>query len=117
MRRRTSVWNRACDFDFEPTRTGDKLLRAVVQFDSLAQNGGLGHAIEVSGRGEAAEAVAGLRSLDLLGAAEVVEAALGLDDEEAQESMSADYGHAVEGLFAAFQRYYAAHSGEFDPPE
>src|SRR5947207_6253181 len=74
----TNVWNRACDYDFQPTRTGDKFLKAVIRFDGLANNGGLGHAIDVSEPGDVAEAVASLRQLGLLDAADVVAAALGL---------------------------------------
>lgn len=82
----TRVWNRACDYSFQPTRSGDKLLKTVIQFDGLAQNGGLGHAIDVTESDEVAQAVLGLRQLGLLDAARLVEEALALDDEEAHRS-------------------------------
>jgi hypothetical protein len=113
----TIVWNRACDHDFQPTRTGDRLLKAVIQFDGLAQNGGVGHAIEVAESPDVEDALLGFRQLGLADAAHVVEAALALDDEEAQEAMSSEYWNSVDGLNAAFERYYANHSEEFGPPD
>jgi hypothetical protein len=113
----TSVWNRACDYDYEPTRKGDMLLKAVVQFDGLAQNGGLGHALDVAEPNEVGDALQRLRLLGLSGAAGVVERALALDDEEAQEAMSDDYFSAAAGVDTAFARYYANHADEFDPPD
>lgn len=113
----TNVWNRACDYEFQPARTGDRLLKAVIQFDGLAQNGGLGHAIDVAEPSEVQDAVHGFRWLGLVDAAQVVEAALALDDEEAQEAMSDEYYNAAHSLDAMFERYYADHAEEFDPPD
>lgn len=113
----TNVWNRACDYEFQPARTGDRLLKAVIQFDRLAQNGGLGHAIDVAEPSEVQDAVHGFRWLGLVDAAQVVEAALALDDEEAQEAMSDEYYNAAHSLDAMFERYYADHAEEFDPPD
>ena len=113
----TRVWNRGCDYDFQPARPGDRLLKAAIQFDGLAQNGGLGHAIDVAEPSEVEEAVRGLRQFGLVGAAQVVEAALALDDEEAQEAMSDEYYDAANMLDAMFERYYAEHPDEFDPPD
>lgn len=112
----TIVWNRACDYDFQPTRVGDRLLKAAIQFDGLANNGGLGHAIDVADPAEVQEALEGLRRFGLGDAAQVVEAALALDDEEAQEMMSAEYHSAADSFDAVFERYYVTHTEEFDPP-
>ena len=110
------VWNRACDYDFEPTLVGDKLLKASVQFDALVNNGGLGHTIHVAEPIEVQDALTGLRRFGLDDAARVVETALGLNDEDAQEAMTDEYHDAVQSLDAAFEEYYSSHIEEFAPP-
>lgn len=112
----TVVWNRACDYDFQPTRVGDRLLKAAIQFHGLANNGGLGHAIDVAEPAAVQEALEGFRRFGLVGAVQVVEAALALDDEEAQEVMSGEYYIAADSMGVLFGRYYASHVEEFDPP-
>jgi hypothetical protein len=65
-----AVWNRACDYEFEPNRTGDRALKAAIQFDSLTCNGGLGHALDVLTDAEIRQAVEAFRHLELTDAAE-----------------------------------------------
>jgi hypothetical protein len=111
----TRVWNRACDYHFQPTRVGDRLLKAAIVFDGLANNGGLGYAIDVAEPAEVQEALEGFRRFGLDDAVQVVEAALALDDEGAQEMMNDAYWSAADSFDAMFERYYATHTEEFDP--
>ena len=109
----TTVWNRACDYDFQPTCEGDRRLKAVVQFDALIQNGGLGHALDVAGPDEVEDAVDALRHFGLPDAARVVEAARAQDDEEVREAMGDQYHAAAPSLDDAFTRYYEEHADDF----
>jgi hypothetical protein len=98
-------------------REGDRLLRAAIAFDGVTHNGGLGHSLEVLGSDEAREAAAAFRQFGLTDAARVVEDALALGDEGAQEKRSQQYYEAAALLDTAFARYYADHPDEFDPPQ
>jgi hypothetical protein len=110
------VWNRACEYEFTPTRGGDRLLKAAIALDGLAQNAGLGHALDVLNDDEAREAAAAFRHFDLPDAAQVVEDALSLSDEEARDVKTEKYYEAAASLDAAFAHYYADHPEQFDAP-
>ena len=110
------VWNRACDYDFQPRRNGDRLLKAAIVFDGLTANGGLTLSLDTSRHNEALEAVTALHRFGLARAARVVERALAVNDEQAREKMTDEYYEAAASLDAAFARYYAEHPDEFDPP-
>ena len=121
------VWNRACDYDFQPHRPGDKALKAAIEFDGLTCNGGIGHTLDVSTETEVREAVAAFRHLGLTDAARLVEHALALPDEGAREALTDQYYELTLGdgalrgsrrrdpLGMAFERHYADHPDEYAP--
>ena len=110
------VWNRACDYDYQPCRTGDKALKAAIQFDGLTCNGGLGHTLDVLTETEVREAVAAFRHLGLTEAARVVEDALALPDEGPREALTDRYFTSTQGLLEmAFERHYVDHPDQYAP--
>jgi len=91
-------------------------LKAAGAFDGHVSNGGLGHALDVTGENDVEEAVQGLRYFGLQGAARVVVTAMTLEDEGAQEELSRRYYAAAGDLQVLFERHYEEHPDEFDPP-
>jgi hypothetical protein len=109
------VWNRACDYDFQPSRTGDRALKAAIAFDGLTGNGGLGHTLDVLTDKEVREAVAAFRHLGLGEAARLVERARGLPEEGREALTDRYYDLAADKLEAAFQRHHREHPAEYEP--
>jgi hypothetical protein len=110
------VWNRACDYDFQPERPGDRALKAAIQFDGLTCNGGLGHALDVRTDEEVREAVASFRYFGLMNAAQLVEGAARLADEGEREALTDSYYELTQqALPEAFERHYAERPSEYDP--
>jgi hypothetical protein len=110
-----AVWNRACDYDFQPTRAGDRALKAANFFDGLTGNGGLGHTLDVLTDEEVREALAASRHLGLGEAARLVEEARGLPEGGREALTDRYYDLTVDALDAAFQRHYREHPDEYEP--
>jgi hypothetical protein len=128
------IWNRSLDLDFEPTAEGDRALKAVLGFHSLAMNGGLGHSLETD-FAQARQAADGFRffganELGLLvdeackvverlarnGAFDTVDLT---DDEDARlQELESRYGVLVPSdghLELIFHGYLAAYAEQFEP--
>jgi hypothetical protein len=109
------VWNRACDYDFEPSRSGDRALKQAIQFDGLTNNGGLGHSLDVLPGEEVREAVASFRHFGLSETAELVERALTLRDDGEREALTDRYEELTQALLQpAFKRHYREHPDEYE---
>lgn len=109
------VWNRACDYDFEPSLSGDRALKQAIQFDGLTNNGGLGHSLDVLPDDDVREAVASFRHFGLSETAELVERALTLRDEGAREALTDRYYELTETVLQpAFEQHYREHPDEYE---
>jgi hypothetical protein len=112
------VWNRACDYDFQPTLSGDRSLKSAIQFDGLTGNGGLGHALDVLTDEDVGEAVKSFRYLGLQDTAQLIEQAFALPDEGMREALTERYYELTEdALESAFERHYAEYPPEYEPVE
>jgi hypothetical protein len=113
-----SVWNRACEPYFRPQREGDRALKAVLRFDGLTANGGLGHSLDVLPPAAVRDAIEGFRYFGLVESAELVETALALPDEAKREALTDSYYQTAElRLPAAFESHYATHRDKYEPLE
>jgi hypothetical protein len=110
-----AVWNRACDYDFQPARAGDRALKAAISFHGLTCNGGLGHTLDVLTDEEVEEALAAFDHLGLGDAARLVEEARGLSEEGREALTDRYYDLTSDALEAAFQRHYREHPHEYEP--
>ena len=112
------VWNRACDYDFQPTLDGDRALKRAIQFDGLTCNGGLGHSLDVLSDEDVREAVKSFRYFGLLDTAHLVREALALPDEGMREALTDTYYELTEdALESAFERHYVEYPHEYEPVE
>ena len=110
------VWNRACDFEYQPRKEGDRALRAALQLDSLTGNGGLGHAVDVMTEEEGRAAIAAFRHFGLEDTALLVEQAFALPTETMREALTDRYYDLTAGaLETSLERRLAEHREEFEP--
>lgn len=126
------IWNRACDPDYRPSRTGDRALQSILGFHGLSMNGGIAHALELDFAGSAsvAEHYRLLGAHDLAGLVDEARVlaqpglmadgsfdALALDDKQGEELDALDTRLPSDSdIEALFRRYLAAHPEDFDAP-
>jgi hypothetical protein len=113
------VWNRAClDGGGSNPRKADRELTALLQFDSLAGNGGLGHVFNVPDAHEIEAALQGFRYFGLDHIASFLEGIATLPELQ-QENLSKDYWALTkngEVISTAFEEYYLLRNSDFAPP-
>jgi hypothetical protein len=109
------VWNRACDYDFQPSLSGDRALKQAISFDGLTNNGGLAHSLDVVSNDDARAAIAAFRHFGLAETAGLIERALTLPDEGEREALTERYDALTETLLqAAFEQHYREHPDEYE---
>ncbi len=115
------VWNRACGALSGPyvPREGDGVLAAVIRFDSLAQSGGVLHAVKALREDEVNRAVVGYAEFGFLSVVALVAKArdvLAMDADEAHERwLDEEYAARVPDLLRSFEQHWAANRGRYAP--
>src|SRR5690349_4793022 len=107
------VWNRACGFDSAGFREGDLALAAVILVDGYIQNGGVGHAFDLTPE-ELAAGIAGFEYFGLHEMATIIRPHKGLDEAEHNRRYYA-FSRPVNHIRVKFNEMFRDHPERFAP--
>jgi hypothetical protein len=110
------IWNRALDLDYQPELRGDRALKDVLGFHSLAMNGGFSHSLEVD-FGQASRAAKGLHLFGHEVAAGLIDRGCALVAPFAESDQDFDLLHLPEASLEELDELDATYGAEIDDAE